>query len=68
MKQGYKTTEFWVALATNIVGLAVLSGWIGPEQSEPTLQAVEQIVGALMALGSTYGYSASRGQAKRSQP
>ena len=65
MKTGYKTTEFWVTVLIQIIGLIAALGYLTPEQSSTLVQAVTQIGGvAAMVLGQ-FGYSLSRGSAKK---
>lgn len=72
MKNGFKTSEFWVALIVKILGILVLTGVLTPEQSEVLAEqsdviagAIDQIIGGVMISASTFGYSLSRGNAKR---
>ena len=60
MKPGYKTSEFWLTLAANLVGAVLASGLVGDESGISKGLGV-----AAMALASL-GYSVSRGQAKAS--
>ena len=64
MKAGWKTSEFWVSLATAAGGLLVAFGFIGPESEEVIIQAVGQMAGAIIAGLSALGYAHSRGTAK----
>lgn len=64
-KPGYKTTEFWSAVITQILGLLMLFGVLEPSQGSPLGGGEAQAVGGLMAGLSTLGYSLSRGAAKR---
>lgn len=59
MKPGYKTTEFWIATIATIVGLIVASGAV-TEGS-----AVDKIVAFATAVLASFGYSVSRGMAKK---
>lgn len=57
MKPGYKTTEFWLTLATNVAAiLAALAGALSPEKA------------AICIAVSNGLYSAARGFAKSQQP
>jgi len=56
MKAGWKTTEFWFAVAVAATGVYFV-GW--GEQAE---------VGGLLLLASVPGYQVSRGMAKKAQP
>jgi len=57
-KPGYKTTEFWLTAAVTL--LAAIAGML----PEGTLAS--QIVLALMAAASVFGYGVSRGMVKAS--
>lgn len=65
MKPGYKTTEFWVTLIVQILGILVLLGVITPEQQDALAKAVAQGAGAIAMALSAFGYARSRGQAKK---
>jgi hypothetical protein len=65
MKPGYKTTEFWLAIASQLLGILVVLGVITPEQQDAFAGALQHIAGAIMMVGSGFGYSLSRGIAKR---
>ena len=64
MKPGYKTTEFWVTMATNIAGVLVALGVISPQSSSPLVEAVGKVAGGIILGLSTLGYGLSRGKAK----
>jgi sugar (pentulose or hexulose) kinase len=55
MKPGYKTTEFWLALAAQLVGALMVMFDDG---------AAGKALGAVAAALSSMGYSYSRGKAK----
>lgn len=57
-KPGYKTTEFWMSTVAMICGVLLASGAI----VEGSMTA--QIVGGVMSVLTTLGYTASRGKAK----
>ena len=57
-KPGFKTSEFWLAAAAQIVGLVIASGIVAPESSW------ERIAGLVTMALATLGYSASRSQVK----
>lgn len=65
MKPGYKTTEFWVTIAVQIVGILTTTGMFTPEQAGAITDAVIQIGGLVAMIASAFGYSLSRGSAKR---
>lgn len=54
MKNGIKTTEFWLSLLTIIIGSVISSGII--KDSTTTLQ----VLGAIMAVLTSLGYTTSR--------
>lgn len=66
MKKAWKTTEFWGALITNLVGIAMIFGVIGAEEGEEIGNAAKAIAGALLSLGATFGYIKERGELKKS--
>ena len=68
MKPGWKTTEFWLTLITQILGLLQLTGVIKPEEAGPLSQGTGQIIGGLMTVGPAIGYAVSRGIAKLKAP
>ena len=65
MKPGYKTTEFWVTLIVQLLGILVLFGVITPEQQSTLAEAAQQGAAAIAMALSAFGYSVSRGQAKK---
>ena len=65
MKPGFKTTEFWVALAAQGLSALMLFGVITPDQSGVLNEAVIQIAGIVGMVGSAFGYAISRGLAKK---
>lgn len=64
-KPGWQTTEFWVALIIQLLGVLVALGIIDPEQQTAVADAVTKIGGAVMAGAASFGYSLGRGNAKR---
>ena len=65
MKPGYRTTEFWVAIVVQLIGMGALMGWFTPEQSTALTEASTQIGGIVAMVASAFGYSISRGMAKK---
>ena len=59
VKPGYKTTEFWVTVATTLWGIVMASGFI------PADNSIVKIVGAIIAAVAPSAYSVSRGIAKK---
>lgn len=66
-KPGYKTTEFWVTVAIQLVGLAGIFGYITPEQQNVLTDAAIQQGSIVSMVAAAFGYSLSRGIAKRKQ-
>ena len=60
-KPGYKTTEFWLSLLATLLGFLLASGVMDtvPEESWIT-----RIIGGLVAVLASLGYSASRAKVK----
>lgn len=58
MKPGYKTSEFWLTVVAQILGLAAASGAFTPESS------VGKLIGLGVSVLATLGYQYSRGVAK----
>jgi hypothetical protein len=65
MKPGYKTSEFWIALSTQLIGISMITGIITPEQGQVFTEAVTQIVGGVMTAIAGGAYAYSRGLAKK---
>lgn len=59
MKDGYKTTEFWLSLVAMLVGALIASGVLA-EGGMPL-----QVAGMVAAALSAMGYSSSRAKAKQ---
>jgi len=60
-KPGYKTTEFWLSLLATLLGFLLASGVMDtvPEESW-----IARLIGGLVAVLATLGYSASRAKVK----
>lgn len=65
MKAGWKTTEFWLAVAKGVLGVLALFG-IHPAVP-PEVAGAISIAGGVLATGATVGYSISRGMVKQDQ-
>jgi len=65
VKPGWQTTEFWVTLIVQLVGLVAALGYIVPEQASALSQAAVQIGGAISMVAAAFGYNLSRGMAKK---
>jgi hypothetical protein len=64
VKPGYKTTEFWVTIIIQILGILMVTGTITPEQSDVLGQSAVQLGGIIAAVAAAFGYSLSRGRVK----
>jgi hypothetical protein len=60
---GFLTTEFWVALATQLIGLLTVTGVI-----HPSTETVNGIMGLLALIVPTIAYALSRGIRKSGTP
>ena len=65
VKSGWKTTEFWLSLATSLAGLSALLGFITPSDAGTVVAGLTQAVGGVMSAVAVIGYSWSRGAAKQ---
>lgn len=61
-KPGYKTTEFWLALAATVVSSLYAAGVI------PADTVWDKVLGVAAAVLVSLGYSVSRGAAKKNTP
>lgn len=70
MKEGYKTTEFWLTLLAQLLGVAVLFGVINAEQvktlNDAIAVAVQAVVGLWVAVAPLVEYIKSRAAVKTS--
>lgn len=58
IKAGFRTTEFWISLAAAVVSFVVAQGFVTEDQINQVAAVVAPVVAA-------FGYSISRGIAKR---
>ena len=68
IKSGVKTSEFYVSLATSIIGILLAKGVLTPEivsEVNPYLENIQQIVGAIVVMFANANYIKSRNMAKR---
>ena len=56
-KPGYKTTEFWLSLLATLLGFLLASGAM---DAAPADSWIAKLVGGVVAVLATLGYSASR--------
>ena len=59
VKPGFKTTEFWLALLAQIVGVLAAGGIFGADS------VVMRILGVVGIVLASMGYSGARGKAKQ---
>ena len=55
--RGVKTSEFWLALLTSGISLAILAGWIQIEGATTVDKVATMVVMGLSSLGYTVGRS-----------
>ena len=67
MKEGWKTTEFWVSLATGVFGILVTLGIFSADQAADLTSSVGEFAGAIITAVSAAGYAISRGLSKNKQ-
>jgi len=60
-KPGYKTTEFLMTMLVNVIAILTMLDVFTPDQLDALLSVVAAVVTAL----ATFGYSISRGLAKK---
>ncbi len=65
IKPGPQTTEFWMTLAANVVGVLALTGIITPDEIEPWSQVGGGLLVSIVTLVYTYGRSNVKAQALR---
>lgn len=65
MKEGKKTTEFYLSIFGAVLGVIVAAGVITPEQAGTLTEAATTISGAVISALSVFGYAMSRGLAKK---
>jgi uncharacterized protein (DUF697 family) len=68
IKEGWKTTEFWVSLATAIFGVLVTLGIFSADQASDITKSVQQFAGGIITAVSAAGYAISRGRTKSNTP
>jgi hypothetical protein len=64
IKQGYKTSEFWLALTAMVIGTLKILGIIPEAEADLILKAVKNVIAGLLVLIPAVGYIISRGMAK----
>ena len=65
MKEGKKTTEFYLSIFGAVLGVVVATGYLTPEQASALVESAAQISGSLISAFRILGYGVSRGLAKK---
>jgi hypothetical protein len=64
IKPGWKTSEFWVMVASAFFGILILTGIMTNMESNTMLAYVNNIAGSMVTIVSVASYILSRGKAK----
>jgi|APSaa5957512622_1039677.scaffolds.fasta_scaffold55938_2 hypothetical protein len=71
MKDGKKTTEFWLTLGSALFGVVVALGLFTPEQADQLLAAVQQVseavAGLILIVAPIWKYVKERTELKKLQ-
>ena len=62
--RGANTSEFWLAVLTSGISLAILAGWIEIEGASTTDKVATMVVMGLSSLGYTVGRSWTKAKAE----
>jgi hypothetical protein len=65
VRPGWQTTEFWVTIATMIISILGMSGYITPDQQTVLTDASIKLGALVVMVAAAFGYSLSRGMAKK---
>ena len=60
----FKKPEFWVTLVTSVCGMLIAFGVLTPEQSDSITRCVSTVVGAVVALLSSFKFVGAQHAAK----
>ena len=60
IKPGYKSSELYITLVTQLVGLGVMLGYVPADQADTFINAIISVIGGLMVIIPTVVYIASR--------
>ena len=66
-KPAWKTTEFWVMVATQLIGILTLAGVFTAKESEALSSGIQAIVGAVITIASAFGYTWNRTEIKKAR-
>ena len=50
VKPGYQTTEFWVTIISQIIGVLAVMGVVSPTGATQLIKSISDIVGGLVAI------------------
>jgi len=67
MKTGYRTTEFWVTIVIQAIGILATTGVFTPDAADTLTKAITELGGLVAMVASAFGYSIARGMAKKGQ-
>jgi hypothetical protein len=67
MKSAFRTTEFWAALITNVMGWVVLFGGLTAEEGAAVSGELKTVAGCVLAILSALGYIGTRTAVKASR-
>ena len=67
MKKSWQTSEFWVTLITNVVGVSVLLGVVNAEEGQEIGNALKAIAGAIITIATTLGYIKGSTEVKKAK-
>ena len=60
MTPAWKTSEFWMAMITNIVGIVALLGYVTSDQATALVDGLSRVVGAVLMILTSFGYIKAR--------
>lgn len=66
-KPGFKTTEFWVTVGVQLIGVLSLAGIFSREEADAWVKVVEAAGGLIAMIVSAIAYSSSRGRVKAAE-
>lgn len=59
-KSGFLSSEFYITLGNTVAGIAVMLGYLTPQQADDFVKAIVSVLGGLMVIISTVVYIAGR--------
>lgn len=65
-KPGYKTSEFWIMVVNQVVGILVMLGYISPSEADELGNAIVSVIGGMLVIISFALYLWGRVQVKSS--